>query len=70
MRYPPSTYREKIWDHAAGSIIVTEAGGRITDASGAPLDFSKGRWLDLDRGIVAGAPAAHAAIIRALQEEK
>jgi hypothetical protein len=34
MRFPPATYREKIWDHCAGAIIVEEAGGRITDATG------------------------------------
>lgn len=44
LRFPAATYREKIWDHAAGAVIVTEAGGSISDAGGAPLDFSKGRW--------------------------
>ena len=43
LRFPAASYREKIWDHAAGAVIVTEAGGRITDAAGAPLDFSRGR---------------------------
>lgn len=66
MRFPPASYREKIWDHAAGFVIVEEAGGRVTDAGGARLDFSKGRWLDLDRGIVAGPPRAHAALLRAV----
>jgi 3'(2'), 5'-bisphosphate nucleotidase len=32
-------YIEKIWDHAAGSIIVEEAGGRVTDLRGGSLDF-------------------------------
>ena len=40
--------REKIWDHCAGFVIVEEAGGKVTDASGTRLDFSKGRFL-LDR---------------------
>jgi len=43
LRFPAASYREKIWDHAAGAVIVTEAGGAITDAGGAPLDFSRGR---------------------------
>lgn len=34
MRFPPADYREKIWDHAAGSIVVEEAGGKISDATG------------------------------------
>ena len=27
-------YREKIWDQAAGSIVVEEAGGRVSDLNG------------------------------------
>jgi 3'(2'), 5'-bisphosphate nucleotidase len=27
-------YQEKIWDHAAGDLIVREAGGQVTDADG------------------------------------
>ena len=34
MRFPHRSYREKIWDHAAGALIVEEAGARISDASG------------------------------------
>ena len=32
-------YREKIWDHAAGALIVAEAGGVVTDITGRPLEF-------------------------------
>ncbi|KAE8694949.1 3'(2'),5'-bisphosphate nucleotidase [Hibiscus syriacus] len=52
LRFPRNGYREKIWDHAAGSIVVTEAGGVVTDAAGNPLDFSRGKYLDLDTGII------------------
>ncbi|OMO57201.1 Inositol monophosphatase, partial [Corchorus capsularis] len=52
MRLPREGYREKIWDHAAGCIVVTEAGGVVTDAAGNPLDFSRGKYLDLDTGII------------------
>jgi HAL2 family 3'(2'),5'-bisphosphate nucleotidase len=45
-------YREKIWDHAAGVIVVEEAGGQVSDVAGQPLDFGAGRFLDRDRGIV------------------
>lgn len=69
MRFPPSTYREKIWDHCAGAIIVTEAGGCISDAAGNPLDFSQGRYFpDLNGGIVAATPSMHAAIMAALKK--
>ncbi|XP_076899229.1 3',5'-bisphosphate nucleotidase AHL-like [Bidens hawaiensis] len=54
MKFAKTGYKEKIWDHAAGVLIVEEAGGVVTDAGGRPLDFSKGVYLEgLDRGIVA-----------------
>ncbi|CAL2256943.1 unnamed protein product [Prunus armeniaca] len=52
LRFPHKGYREKIWDHAAGCIVVTEAGGVVADAAGNPLDFSKGKYLDLETGII------------------
>ncbi|KAL2944097.1 PAP-specific phosphatase HAL2-like [Bienertia sinuspersici] len=54
MRFARAGYKEKIWDHAAGVLIVQEAGGVVTDAGGRPLDFSRGIYLEgLDRGIIA-----------------
>lgn len=29
-----------LWAHAAGALLVTEAGGTVTDTVGNPLDFS------------------------------
>ncbi|XP_024540678.1 PAP-specific phosphatase HAL2-like [Selaginella moellendorffii] len=53
MKFARAGYKEKIWDHAAGVLIVEEAGGVVTDAGGRPLDFSKGRYVEgLDRGII------------------
>jgi len=49
-------YREKIWDHAAGSIIVEEAGGIVTDINGKKLDFGKGKTLAGNSGIIATTP--------------
>ncbi len=60
-------YREKIWDQAAGSIVVTEAGGRITDLDGRPLDFSHGRTLAANRGILATNGHLHDALLTALR---
>jgi 3'(2'), 5'-bisphosphate nucleotidase len=31
-----------IWDHAAGVLIVEEAGGKVVDFRGNALDFSVG----------------------------
>ena len=66
LRLPSSrTYREKIWDHAAGFIVVSEAGGAVTDAYGRPLDFSMGRTLDGNRGVVATNGLLHGAVLDA-----
>ena len=50
-RFPsfPNDYAEKIWDHAAGIIIVEETAGRITDMHGHALDFSQGPPEDIRR---------------------
>ena len=68
MKFARAGYKEKIWDHAAGVIIIEEAGGVVTDARGRPLDFSKGINLEgIDRGIVACAGATlHEKIIDAV----
>eukprot|EP00889_Picochlorum_renovo_P008554 jgi/Picre1/35584/NNA_003045.t1 len=69
MRFPPDTYREKIWDHVAGVAVLEEAGGVVTDALGNPLDFSQGRYLPyLNGGLIAATPSMHRAIIAALKK--
>ena len=52
-------YREKVWDQAAGSIILEEAGGRITDLDGKKLDFTQGRTLAANRGVFASNGLLH-----------
>jgi len=59
-------YREKIWDHAAGAIVVEEAGGRVTDVRGQALDFGHGRKLEHNRGIIATNGAIHDAVLEAV----
>ncbi|KAF5190580.1 Pap-specific phosphatase hal2-like [Thalictrum thalictroides] len=68
MKFARAGYKEKIWDHAAGVVIIQEAGGVVTDAGGRPLDFSKGMFLEgLDRGIIACSGAIlHEKIIGAV----
>jgi len=61
-------YQEKIWDHAAGSLIVTEAGGRVTDVFGTPLDFSQGRTLATNTGVIATHGPGHDALLEALAD--
>ena len=60
-------YREKIWDQAAGSIVVEEAGGKATDLDGKPLDFSKGRTLAENRGVLASNGLLHQSTLQALK---
>jgi 3'(2'), 5'-bisphosphate nucleotidase len=59
-------YVENIWDHAAGMIIAEEAGMVVTDIHGRPLDFSQGRGLTRNQGIVCASPRWHGRIIAAL----
>jgi len=74
LRLPKSeTYQEKIWDHAAGALVVTEAGGRVTDAEGRPLDFGHGPRLVRNKGVVASSGPHHDRIVdvvRAVRAEK
>ena len=68
-RFPPKTYREKVWDQAAGAIIVSESGGVISDAAGVPLEFGKGRFLDINGGIVASStPELHEQLLKAIAD--
>ena len=60
-------YAENIWDHAAGALVVTEAGGTVTDIAGRPLDFSRGARLVADAGVVATCGPAHDAVIGAIK---
>lgn len=61
-------YREKIWDHAAGVLIIQEAGGMVTDMHGRPLDFASNYKMDNNRGVVASNGVMHAAVIEALRD--
>lgn len=59
-------YREKIWDHAGGVLIVEEAGGTVTDVCGRRLDFTHGAALEQNRGVVVSNGRFHGRIIEAL----
>ena len=50
-------YVEKIWDHAAGTLIATRAGCRVTDFAGQPLRFDVGQNMTANRGVVVAPPA-------------
>jgi 3'(2'), 5'-bisphosphate nucleotidase len=61
-------YVEKIWDHAAGMLIAQEAGAIVSDIAGNPLDFSRGRTLQNNRGIVCAAAGLHDRLLHAITE--
>jgi 3'(2'), 5'-bisphosphate nucleotidase len=69
LRLPTSkTYVEKIWDHAAGSCIATEAGAIVSDVSGKPLDFTLGRGLEQNRGVICATDGLHQRIIETISD--
>lgn len=61
-------YEEKIWDQAAGAIVLEEAGGRITDLHGEILDFGQGRTLANNTGVCATSGPFHDAALAVLSE--
>ncbi len=63
---PGTDYTERIWDHAAGALVVEAAGGTVTDMHGAPLDFTHGPLLESNTGVVATNGPVHNAVLDAL----
>lgn len=63
-----STYVEKVWDHAAGAIIASEAGAIVTDIDGLPLDFGCGRTLAGNRGLLCATRSVHPAVLEAIAQ--
>ena len=55
----------KQWDTSAPEIILTEAGGRLTDLFGQPLRYN-GVRIDNQNGVVATNGAAHELVIENL----
>lgn len=68
LRIPRGTqYSECIWDHAAGMLVATEAGARVSDIAGKPLDFSAGSKLTRNQGVICAAESWHPRLIEALR---
>ena len=63
---PGTDYTERIWDHAAGALAVTAAGGTVTDMYGRPLDFTHGPLLKENTGVVATNGPVHDDVVAAL----
>lgn len=60
-------YCDRIWDHAAGSLLVEEAGGMVSDLRGEPLDFGQGREMRTNLGVLASNGRLHAAALEAIR---
>ena len=61
-------YEEKIWDHAAGCMVIREAGGRVTDVRGDELDFSLGRTLRNNLGVIVTNGHLHDRVVDAVKK--
>ncbi len=59
---------EWIWDHAAGALLVEEAGGRVSDLDGEPLDFGQGRKLSANHGVIASNGDVHDSVLSAIAQ--
>jgi len=60
--------REAVWDHAAGVLIVEEAGGCVTDFNGRRLEFLRPPFLSRAEGIVASNGVIHNRAVGAIAE--
>jgi 3'(2'), 5'-bisphosphate nucleotidase len=65
--YVAPFYAGKRWDACAAEALIAAAGGRVTDAYGAPLDY-RAPGLSNERGLVATNGRVHDAILKKLEE--
>jgi hypothetical protein len=76
VRLPKEGYQEWIWDVAPGIVVLEEAGGRVTDTDGNPIDFrslaADGAKLPTSvRGVLgASDKQVHAALVDAYQRQE
>lgn len=69
LRFPMEDHPyEWIWDQASGVLVIEEAGGLVSDLDGKPLDFSQGRQLKTNRGVLLSNALLHPAALSALRE--
>ncbi|GFH45660.1 3'(2'),5'-bisphosphate nucleotidase [Chaetoceros tenuissimus] len=61
-----SNYSENIWDHAAGALLVEEAGGKITDRDGKDLIYTSSK-MNENNGVVVSNGFIHSKILSILK---
>jgi 3'(2'), 5'-bisphosphate nucleotidase len=69
LRFPPRHFHDAIWDYAPGSLLIEEAGGRMTDLAGRALDFTAGCRLLSNEGCVASNGLLHEAALAAIRHD-
>ncbi len=71
LRFPSDKgVHDAIWDQAAGSLLIEEAGGRVTDLCGRMLDFSAGRHLLHNEGLATSNGLLHDAVLSAIRRSE
>mmetsp|Transcript_7513 Transcript_7513/g.8590 ORF Transcript_7513/g.8590 Transcript_7513/m.8590 type:complete len:91 (+) Transcript_7513:927-1199(+) len=68
-RLPKKSYVEWIWDHAAGRIVIEEAGGIQTDTNGKLIDYGLGAKMDdhVDGILASPGGVFHDALLNAVE---
>lgn len=71
-RLPKKSYVEWIWDHAAGRVIIEEAGGCQTDTNGHLIDYGLGAKMDhnVDGLLISCGGKFHEALLDAYQKQE
>jgi len=64
----PKSHKDNIWDVAAGVLCLEEVGGKVTDATGACLDFTRGSKLPTVGILGARTEALHQSLLAAYQK--
>jgi len=62
------SWRSNIWDHAGGVLIYEKVGGKVTDLNGKAIDFSKGRKMSENYGLVCAPSSVHAEVLQIVQD--
>ncbi|EME40876.1 hypothetical protein DOTSEDRAFT_178119 [Dothistroma septosporum NZE10] len=63
-----ASWRSNMWDHAGGVLIFEEAGGKVTDLEGKPTDFTQGRKMAENYGLVCAPSSVHTEVLKIVQE--
>lgn len=67
LRFSKGGSHHKLWDIAAGAMLVEEAGGRVSDGQGFPLNFALGRTVGVS-DLFASNGLLHAKVLETIQE--